>query len=184
MKKKTMPVWRLVIATSFLVVFMIFVATGCKGKTGNPDSTNGPSLPVQQNTEETTQKNTENENPTETMDYNAGVGERDDYGDETSSQDSDTTIEQDHETQADSSLDVTEPTKEQSNFVPTQTEPGKEVVLLTYEQYEALSADEQEAYCDTFPSLKEFIKWFNAAKAAYEGEKEVEEMDGTIHIGD
>lgn len=40
---------------------------------------------------------------------------------------------------------------------------------MTYEKYEfVLSAEEQYAFSQSFSSQKEFVKWYNAARAAYE----------------
>ncbi len=48
--------------------------------------------------------------------------------------------------------------------VPTVPEP------LAYDEYMVLSADEQEAYFNSFPSVEAFFVWFNAAKEKYQAE--------------
>lgn len=45
---------------------------------------------------------------------------------------------------------------------------SEQTKLLTYAQYLALSPEKQEAYVDSFDSLKAFIAWHNEAKAEYE----------------
>ena len=39
---------------------------------------------------------------------------------------------------------------------------------MTYERYRNMSAEEQQAFRDTFESMEAFLAWYQAAKAAYE----------------
>ena len=41
---------------------------------------------------------------------------------------------------------------------------------LNYEAYNALSAEEQEAYFNSFDNIEEFFEWYNKAKKEYEEE--------------
>ena len=55
---------------------------------------------------------------------------------------------------------------------------------ITYEEYNALSGEEQEAYFNTFPSVESFFEWYNAAREEYEKNNTAIEIgDGTIDIG-
>lgn len=76
----------------------------------------------------------------------------------------------------DPALDPTEPTE--------PTEPI-DYSSMDYETYMSLSSKEQEAFQDSFDSLTDFIKWFNAAKAEYDAQEPTIDMgDGNIDIGD
>lgn len=54
----------------------------------------------------------------------------------------------------------------------------------TYEYYVSRTGDEQYAYMQTFPSLRAFNDWYNAAKAAYDAAqpKETIGADGVIEL--
>lgn len=57
---------------------------------------------------------------------------------------------------------------------------------MTYEQYNALSAEEQEEYFNSFKSVEDFFAWYNKAKAEYEASQDYTEIgsDGNIDIGE
>jgi hypothetical protein len=59
---------------------------------------------------------------------------------------------------------------------------------VTYEDYLAMTPDEQQAFYDSFASEDEFFAWFVEAKAAYDAAKDEEHVDvgedGSIDIGD
>ena len=55
---------------------------------------------------------------------------------------------------------------------------------ITYEEYNSLSGEEQEAYFNTFPSIESFFEWYNAARDEYEKNNPTIEIgDDTIDIG-
>ena len=58
-----------------------------------------------------------------------------------------------------------------------ETEQGTTTTALTYEQYSALSGDQQYEYYKTFASVDDFFVWYNAAKAAYDA------AQSTIGVG-
>ena len=67
--------------------------------------------------------------------------------------------------------------------VPTEgTAEPTDPPAMTLEAYEALSAEEQEAYADSFTSKKAFIKWYNQAVKDYE-EGDVIEVTGPVDLG-
>lgn len=58
---------------------------------------------------------------------------------------------------------------------------------LDYEQFMNLSASAQQAYALAFPSVEEYIIWFNAEKAKYNdenGNNDVIEVTGPIDLGE
>ena len=59
---------------------------------------------------------------------------------------------------------------------PVTTEP--EWGWLSYEEYNALSAEEQESYYNSFASVEEFFDWYNVAKQEYEDAQDREIIDG------
>ena len=88
----------------------------------------------------------------------------------------------------------TNPTKPQQSTTPQPTEPevtgplvpGMEEVEVpdsgevTYEEYYAMSADEQASFINSFESYEAFFAWHTAAKEAYESGRI--EIDGTTPI--
>ena len=67
---------------------------------------------------------------------------------------------------------------------PTTAQSGNTV--LTYEAYMAMSAEQQQAYFESFADVQSFFAWYNAAKAEYEKENSSIEIggNGNIDIGD
>lgn len=57
---------------------------------------------------------------------------------------------------------------------------------MTYEEYLAMSPEEQESYYDSFPSYVEFFAWLNAAKEEYEQANKNPTLgeDGSLDVGD
>lgn len=55
---------------------------------------------------------------------------------------------------------------------------------LSYEEYIAMSGEEQQKYFESFESVEAFFEWYNAAKAEYEANREEIEVDGEIDLGD
>lgn len=55
-----------------------------------------------------------------------------------------------------------------------------------YEKYMNMSAEDQEAYFNSFSSPAEFFDWYNKAKQEYEDSRDVIEVgpDATIDLGD
>lgn len=66
-------------------------------------------------------------------------------------------------------------------FIEHKSEQG-----LTYEQYNALSAEEQEEYFHSFDTVEEFFAWYNKAKQEYENNQDYIEIGGNqdINIGE
>ena len=54
---------------------------------------------------------------------------------------------------------------------------------LTYEEYIKLPADKQQAYALTFPSVNDYIVWFNSEKEKYENDQVIE-ITGPIDLGE
>lgn len=60
------------------------------------------------------------------------------------------------------------------------------MVYYTYEEYIALSGDEQYAYYQQFESASAFFEWYNQAKLEYEESQDRIEIGGddSIDIGE
>lgn len=57
--------------------------------------------------------------------------------------------------------------------------------LCTYEEYLAMSAEDQMAYFKSFENIEDYFEWYNAAKAKYEAENpSVDIGDGGIDLDD
>ena len=66
----------------------------------------------------------------------------------------------------------------------TGTAAPQSPAALTYEQYNALSGEEQLAYMESFASMADYFAWYNAAKKAYEdSQNRIEVSDGHIDLG-
>lgn len=111
--------------------------------------------------------------PTETVGMSGGVGDRGDYDNEATNEPDDTTVP---------------PTTEDA---PTdgETEPTEGTVDpsdphdITLEQFESMSAEQQQAFADTFPSFEEFVDWLRAKRGESGGDVVVI-GDGNIDLGD
>jgi flagellar basal body-associated protein FliL len=62
----------------------------------------------------------------------------------------------------------------------------KDERVLTYEEYNALTAEEQEEYFYSFETVEDFFAWYNQAKQEYEDSQDYIEIggDSDITIGD
>lgn len=57
--------------------------------------------------------------------------------------------------------------------------------LTAYEQYNAMSAAQQEEFVNSFASITDFITWYNAAKEEYEAlHPNIDVGDGNIDLGE
>lgn len=56
---------------------------------------------------------------------------------------------------------------------------------MTYEEYNALSAEEQQEYFNSFDNIDDFFAWYNQAKKEYEDAQDRIEINGSsdINIG-
>lgn len=78
-------------------------------------------------------------------------------------------------TEATAPAETTQPTE----AVTTETTlPLPEAI--TYEAYLALTAEEQEEYSASFPSVDDFFAWLDQAKAEYDATAPTEDNDGFI----
>ena len=79
------------------------------------------------------------------------------------------------------------PTEPQSTQPPATTEPQTgtaDPADVTYEEYLAMTPQEQQAHYEQFPSLEAYIAWHNAALEEYEEKQNSIEVTGSIDIGD
>ena len=75
---------------------------------------------------------------------------------------------------------------------PAETTPTTEMTqpaedgAMTWEQYQALSNADKQAYFKTFATTEEFYQWLDAAKKAYEEQNKGNTItgDGSLNIGD
>ena len=80
--------------------------------------------------------------------------------------------------------DETEPS--QPGVTEGTDTPVKDKWSVTYEEYNAMSGKEQEAFYKSFDSAQDYFKWRKAAKKAYEDSKNdiVIGGDGSIDLGE
>jgi len=109
----------------------------------------------------------------------AGVGERDDSEDDAPPPE---TAEPKPSTEP-STEPTTEPSTEPSTAPVDPPEENSDPANITYSQFTAMSPEEQEAFIDSFPSLRDYINWFNTAKAK-EADQDKVILDGNeIDLG-
>ena len=147
-----------------------------------------PNVPTGEQTTDAATHMSQTTEPTESAPIKSelGVGERDDYGEETEPTEPQTPV-----------TDATEPKEtepketEPDSTEPTSTEPegttsteGEEPKVLTFAEYEAMSLEEQEAFVASFETLQDFIDWWNAAKEAEKNDEEIITGDPTIDLGE
>ena len=74
----------------------------------------------------------------------------------------------------------------QTQGTTESTEGGKDKWSVTYEEYNAMSSAEQEAFYYSFDSADDYFQWYKAAKKVYEDNKNdiVIGGDGSIDLGE
>lgn len=90
-------------------------------------------------------------------------------------------------TQPPKETEPAQPTEPQSTQPPATTEPQIGIgdpADVTYEEYLAMTPQEQQAHYEQFPSLEAYIAWHNAALEEYEENQGSIEVTGGIDIGD
>lgn len=121
-----------------------------------------------------------------------GVGDRDDFEEdptETGPQQSaiDATVSDTTPEASQPGSTPPEDTQPGSN-PPEDTQPGSTPpegqTGMTYAEYNAMTGEEQEEFADSFPTLRDFINWFNKAKAEAEEDKDYITGDPNIDLGD
>ncbi len=73
----------------------------------------------------------------------------------------------------------TTPTSPSQSTKPLETVP----VQLRFEEYLAMTGEEQYAYAQTFPSMMDYVNWYNAARAEYD-QNEAIEITGPVDLDD
>lgn len=171
------------IICTILAVVSILLLTAC-GKT--PNNLGVETVPQTTATAPSqTTDTTEDTIPAPSM----GVGERGDYTDDSATEPSAESSEPEVTEPGTTEPGTTEPeTTEPETTGPEDTTPvtppDEEQITLTFEEYLAMSVEEQEAFVESFESLENFIAWWNAAKAAQEKEDNTITGDPNVDLGD
>ena len=171
------------IICTILAVVSILLLTAC-GKT--PNNLGVETVPQTTATAPSqTTDTTEDTIPAPSM----GVGERGDYTDDSATEPSAESSEPEVTEPGTTEPGTTEPeTTEPETTGPEDTTPvtppDEEQTTLTFEEYLAMSVEEQEAFVESFESLEDFIAWWNAAKAAQEKEDNTITGDPNVDLGD
>lgn len=83
--------------------------------------------------------------------------------------------------------DPTEPTPTEKPTEPDPTDPKPSEPVNTavtyYDYYYVFTAEQQEAFINSFPSVEEFFVWHKAAKEEYESERIPIDGTGPIVLG-
>ena len=79
---------------------------------------------------------------------------------------------------------ATDPTTKPSEDEKTEIDSSAEE-LSDYEAFQAMSAEEQQAFIATFEDMDAFFEWYNRVKEAYEAANPpIEIGDGDVDMGD
>lgn len=104
-------------------------------------------------------------------------------------------VEDDTEPWAETPVTTQPQDSEETTLPTTATNPTQSVAdeekptvdykpgSVGYEEFLKLSHDEQQAYASSFPSISDYIAWFNAEKAKHDN-SEVIEITGPIDLGE
>lgn len=156
---------RFVAVMAAMLMVVLLVACGAKTPAGQ--------------TEPSTESAQTPSGEAEDLQIQIGVGERGDYEEEETSSPEATKPSQSEE-DPDTQPEATEPKAPEEALNETPDATGStENLPLTFEQYLALSEAEQEKFVASFPSLRDFMDWWNAAKAQQEEEEPII-LDGDV----
>lgn len=102
----------------------------------------------------------------------------------------DTVVKPNDETQPTEAAPTEQPTEKPTEeptgpLIPDapEVESVPEKDTLTYQEYHALSGEEQAAFINTFASYEAFFEWYNAAEKEYNDSRIPIEEDGKIDLG-
>lgn len=76
------------------------------------------------------------------------------------------------------------PTEKPNTTLPSNPNPDGGVKKLTWEEYDALDTPGQLAYMNSFPSMADFVQWFNKAKEEAEKDTIIVGGDGELNLGE
>lgn len=164
-----------------LVVGMLFGACGAKpeANTTEPEASSDPAESQEVVTLPTKDSPTPNEEAGATADTDAttpsaemGVGERGDYEDDTKPAETKPTETKPAETK---------PVENQPDnvVIPDTFDPEN----TTIEMWEAMTSQQQDAFQDSFPTLRDFINWYNSQKAKEPTTDSITSDDNTVDLG-
>ena len=166
---------RLIAVVTALLLAVLLVACGAK----TPAEQTMPSTEAADSTQ--TDPTTATGDPEAEM----GIGQRGDYEDE-GNPSAEATKPTESQNQTEEQPEATQPEATQPEdtqpAAPEETQPEGEQ-KVTFAQYVAMSEQEQEAFVASFPSLRAFMDWWNAAKAEEEAEEPIIVDDGVIDLG-
>ena len=166
------------IISTILAAVAILLLTACGKTPNNPGVETIPQTTATAPSQTT--GTTEDTTPTPSM----GVGERGDYTDDNVTEPSAESSEPEVTEPEVTEPEVTEPETTGPEDTTPATPPDEEQITLTFEEYLAMSVEEQEAFVESFESLEDFIAWWNAAKAAQEKEDNTITGDPNVDLGD
>ncbi len=114
----------------------------------------------------------------ETVDMGGAVGERGDYDDQTQPAPTEgTAATEEPDVAATEAPEATEGTE----ATGTAADPHN----ITLEQFDAMTAEEQEAFADTFPSFSDFVQWLRELRGQNGEDDDVVYIDDeTIDLGE
>lgn len=184
MNRKTAVLFGSIVLLTAMVLFFALVGrgntvyyvpgqtAGTSGETAEQTQTGGSAVTEFAETDSTVTDASEDADE-DTVSAAQGIGDRGTYPKEETA-----AVETDPQPQ-----DATPP---QTEEVPTQareeTAAQQSPSEITFAQYEAMTEAEQEAFVDSFESIKEFNQWWQAAQANKEDRESVEIEDGVIDL--
>lgn len=174
--------WKwLAIPAVLVMIVVVALIRGCSGETDAP-KTDEQLAATEQGTTVT---------PSETLDPNgkyvqAGLSDET-WPDEEETTEETTVPEEETETtetteNTEETTESTDPTEATTETEPVET-PGP--AITDYESYMTKSAEEQQKFLESFPSVQDFFIWLENAKKEYEESKDYIEIggNGPVDIG-
>lgn len=175
MKKKTIitlcaALALVLVAGAVIVACLTGGAPEVSDTTGNTEQALDTTGDTGEGQTENTAEPTENSGPVSEM----GVSDREDFDEGTTPTENTTTPVEIDSTKP-TETEPTEPSQPQTSV--DTSDPAN----VTYAQYIAMAPEDQEAFVESFPTLKDFINWRNAALEKEE-ERDTEILDGSGEI--
>ncbi len=185
-----------VVALVGLVVLAVSLDASRRGSGNNPtegqtqstgdtaDSTGGDTKEEGSKPDETTEGADDTTQSTGDGQENSKPSDPTDPSDTTGNNESQGSTGESTPTQDPTQGDETQPS--QPGVTEGTDAPVKDKWSVTYEEYNAMSGKEQEAFYNSFDNAGDYFKWHKAAKKAYEDSKNdiVIGGDGSIDLGE
>lgn len=158
---------------SMLCIFCIVAVIALCACTGSKTNNNQDPSSVEESTKDPEVSIPTDSGLADSVFENASNPTKAENGNDTKPEEKDNTVE------GTTPEDPTEPTDPSTGATAPATPPEE----MTYEDFIALTPEEQRLYQESFNDLDAFFAWYTAAKEKYEKENPPIDIDGPIDLG-